>query len=316
MAIFRVKEVISMSLDEVQIIKGGWSKVPSNLKCRMDLKQMGLVPKNQHKYVALVWNSYNWIQLYDISECRPKRKPSPKQMAALRKGQAKLKEMLTCSQCGGYVHFNQNLVGDVCRWCYENNKWQAKQEAIREEYESMMNAGKAFFTELVSKDFVILDTETTGLYDAEIIELSIIDKQGKVLFDSLFKPKEPIPQEVIEIHGIDNEMVAAAPTWAEKFNEIKSILEGKTVVIYNADFDCSMIHSTNRIWEIGEHISFTPACAMEAYRMYCGSDRWCKLSEASGKYTAHRSLNDCYSVLTLLNKVWSELNLIEANQGA
>jgi DNA polymerase-3 subunit epsilon len=304
-----------MSRGEVQIIKGGWGNVPSNLKCRSDLKEIGLVPKNQNKYVALVWNSYDWIQLYDIADCRPKRKPSEKQLAALRKGQAKLKEMLTCSQCGEYVHFRQNIVGDICRWCYENNKWRAEQEAIREEYESMINAGKSFFAELFSKDFVILDTETTGLYDAEIIELSIIDKEGNVLFDSLFKPKHPIPDEVIEIHGIDNEMVAAAPTWAEKISEIKRILEGKTVVIYNAEFDCNMIHSTNRIWKMEDHISFTAACAMEGYRMYCGSERWCKLSEASGEYTAHRALNDCYSVLTLCNNAWSELNLIEANQG-
>lgn len=305
-----------MSRGEVLIIKGGWCNVPSNLKCRSDLKEMGLVPKNQNKYVALVWNSYDWIQLYDVADCRPKRKPTEKQLAALRKGQAKLKEMLTCSQCGKYVHFKQNLVGDICQWCYENNNWRAKQEAIREEYESMMNAGKVFFTELICKDFVILDTETTGLYDAEIIELSILDKKGNILFDSLFKPKHPIPNEVIEIHGINNEMVATAPTWSEKFKEIKSILEGKTVIIYNAEFDCSMIHSTNRIWTIEDHIQFTAECAMEAYRMYCGSKRWCKLSEASGEYSAHRALNDCYSVLTLLHKVWSELNLIKANQGA
>lgn len=305
----------SMSRGEVQIIKGGWGNVPSNLKCRSDLKEMGLVPINQNKYVALVWNSYDWIQLYDVSDCRPKRKPSEKQLAALRKGQAKLRAMLTCSQCGEYVHFKQNIVGDICRSCYENNKWRAEQEAIREEYESMMNAGKDFFAELFSKDFVILDTETTGLYDAEIIELSIIDKEGNVLFDSLFKPKHPIPDEVIEIHGIDNEMVAAAPTWAEKISEIKRILEGKTVIIYNTEFDCNMIHSTNRIWTIEDHIPFTAGCAMEAYRMYCGSERWCKLSEASGEYRAHRALNDCYSVLRLCTNVWFELNLIEANQG-
>ncbi|HHQ4784521.1 TPA: hypothetical protein ACSPZU_004090, partial [Aeromonas veronii] len=42
----------------------------------------------------------------------------------------------------------------------------------------------------------ILDTETTGLDDqAEIVEISIIDQLGKVVFDSLVKPQKPIPAE-------------------------------------------------------------------------------------------------------------------------
>ena len=44
-----------------------------------------------------------------------------------------------------------------------------------------------------NSDFVVLDTETTGLDSrAEIVEISIIDKHGNTLFDSLIKPKNPI----------------------------------------------------------------------------------------------------------------------------
>ncbi len=46
----------------------------------------------------------------------------------------------------------------------------------------------------IERDFVILDTETTGLDErAEIVELSIIDKHGYTLFDSLIKPKGRTP---------------------------------------------------------------------------------------------------------------------------
>ena len=38
------------------------------------------------------------------------------------------------------------------------------------------------------EDVIVLDTETTGLYDAEICEISVLDLGGKVLFDSLVKP--------------------------------------------------------------------------------------------------------------------------------
>jgi DNA polymerase III epsilon subunit-like protein len=44
-------------------------------------------------------------------------------------------------------------------------------------------------------DFVVLDTETTGLDKrAEIVELSIIDKHGNTLFDSLIKLKVAFPK--------------------------------------------------------------------------------------------------------------------------
>jgi DNA polymerase-3 subunit epsilon len=298
-------------LAEVKIIKGGWGNVPPNLKCRSELKEMGLVPKNQNKYVALVWNSYNWIQLYDLANCRPKRKPTEKQMEALRKGQEVLRKMLTCSQCGKYRYFKQNMHGDICINCHEENKWRKEQEWIQQEYENMIKEGEDAFKRWFHDDFIILDAETTGLYDAEIIELSIIDKQGNVLFDSLFKPKNPIPDDVIAIHGIDNEMVAFAPTWPEKWNEIKILLENNKILIYNAEFDMSMIFNTSKIWGIKGSLKINGGCVMEAYRKFIGSDRWVKLSQASGEYTAHRALNDCYSVLTLLNNVWSELGLIK-----
>src|SRR5690606_33823093 len=58
------------------------------------------------------------------------------------------------------------------------------------------------------KNVVILDTETTGLYDAEIVEIAVIDLGGNILMNTLVRPKNPIPAEVTAIHGINNEMVA------------------------------------------------------------------------------------------------------------
>jgi DNA polymerase III epsilon subunit-like protein len=48
----------------------------------------------------------------------------------------------------------------------------------------------------IESDFVILDTETTGL-DAwvEIVEFFIIGPHGNILFDSLIKPIGRIPMK-------------------------------------------------------------------------------------------------------------------------
>lgn len=41
------------------------------------------------------------------------------------------------------------------------------------------------------RDCVILDTETTGLHDAEIVQIAVIDHAGTVLLDTLVNPPHP-----------------------------------------------------------------------------------------------------------------------------
>ncbi len=71
--------------------------------------------------------------------------------------------------------------------------------------------------QLTQEEWVILDTETTGLYDAEIVEIAIINHCGEMLRATLIKPSISIPAEVTEIHGISDAMVADAPTFPEVY---------------------------------------------------------------------------------------------------
>lgn len=164
--------------------------------------------------------------------------------------------------------------------------------------------------EWIGGDTVILDTETTGLdADAEIVEIAIIDTAGNVLLDTLIRPTRPIPAEATEIHGITDEMVASAPTWAEIYPQYQAIVAGKAIVAYNADFDAGMVAASCRahgIDPVGKSKGFTNgdwSCAMRLYSRWSGETRdygklrWHKLTaaaEACGvqETGAHRALAD------------------------
>lgn len=162
---------------------------------------------------------------------------------------------------------------------------------------------------------LILDTETTGLgNDAEIIEISIIDCSGKVLLNTLVKPRNSIPAEATAIHGITNEMVAAAPTWRDIHWQLMALIHTKTLVIYNIDFDVRLILQTAGINGCGfGFLELNAECAMRNYAEYYGQRdekrnkfKWQNLSNAAKQQgvvidgTPHRALSDCKTTLGVI----------------
>jgi hypothetical protein len=99
--------------------------------------------------------------------------------------------------------------------------------------------------QLIAQEPVFLDTETTGLgKDSEIVEFSLIDKDGNLLFDSLVRPSRPIPMEVIRIHHINDQMVSSAPSWPAVWARMRHLLIGRKIGIYNAEFDLRMMQQS------------------------------------------------------------------------
>lgn len=135
---------------------------------------------------------------------------------------------------------------------------------------------------------VFLDTETTGFeYPAEIVEITLIDHDGTTLLDSLVRPVRPIPADVTRVHGITNEMVQDAPTWAELWPQVVTILKDRPVGIYNADFDVKLMGLSHRAHHmLWTGAPFKPFCIMKLYAQfygqvgYRGGFRWQRLEDA------------------------------------
>lgn len=181
------------------------------------------------------------------------------------------------------------------------------------------------FVEVVKRrNFVILDTETTGLrYPAEIIEIAVIDPDRKVLLNQRLRPRYAIPPEATAVHGITDADVEHALTWQLVRTALVPLLSGKDVIIYNASYDYGMLWNTDRVWEL-PHVAyddlFTPHCAMLWYAQYYGewndyrqSYRWQKLTDACMQLglpveNAHGALGDCLMTAKVIDAVIAELS--------
>ena len=167
-------------------------------------------------------------------------------------------------------------------------------------------------------DYVVLDTETTGLHRGEICEISIINQDGDVLLDTLVHTVHPIPPDAQRIHGISDDMVMSEdiPTWLEIQPTVREILRGRHVVIYNATYDRKMMHQSDEATGL-DRVDYKAEanyyCAMEAYAEhfgdwndYHGSYRWQKLTDAARRLgvevdgKAHRALTDCQMTLGVI----------------
>ena len=153
---------------------------------------------------------------------------------------------------------------------------------------------------------VYLDTETTGLETGDqVVDICILDHDGTVLVDSLVNPGRAIPLTATRIHGITDEMVADAPTWAELWPEIGAALAGRRVGVYNAEFDLKLMKQSHRKyklrWPLADADFF---CVMKLYAQfygewnsYYGAYRWHTLEQAGRQCrialpNAHRARAD------------------------
>ena len=148
---------------------------------------------------------------------------------------------------------------------------------------------------------MILDTETTGLYEAEIVEIAIINHLGEMLRNTLIKPSIAIPAEVTDIHGISDAMVADAPTFPEVY-PTDAALKDKRVSIYNSAFDIPILNYCCRLHSLPIlKLAKRSDCLMEWVAHWVGNwSYYHKDYQYVPLNGGHRALADCMAAFELI----------------
>lgn len=118
-------------------------------------------------------------------------------------------------------------------------------DVISEDPECVFYRDLTGFSLTDCKDFVAIDTETSGLTArAEVVEVSAVkfkDFRPVSAFATLCKPYGRISPDATAVHGITNDDVKNAPRCAEILDCLEAYIEGLPLVAHNAPFDLKML---------------------------------------------------------------------------
>ena len=172
----------------------------------------------------------------------------------------------------------------------------------------------------MEENYIVIDTETTGLNAAEdeLLQVSIIDNECVVLFDSYIRPTQHTEwAEAERVNHITPEMVDNSPTIEEVMPEINNILKRYDKIVgYNVRFDADFLKHNGA--EFADNTNFVDS--MKIFSLYFSADnKRCKLTEAADYFCydwseheeAHNSLGDCYATLYVYKKLTTDTLTIE-----
>ena len=167
---------------------------------------------------------------------------------------------------------------------------------------------------------IILDTETTGLSVKDghrIVEIGCIELDDliptKKTFHCYLNPERKVSEKALEVHGYTDEFLSSKKKFKEIVEEFLNFIDGKRLIIHNAEFDLSHLNNELKIIgkkKIDNEIIDTLVLARDKFPGSSISlDALCKRYRIdNSKRTQHTALIDC----DLLSKVY--INLIDQKE--
>ncbi len=167
---------------------------------------------------------------------------------------------------------------------------------------------------------IVLDTETTGISTKDghrIVEIGCIELENliptKEKFHCYLNPERKVSDKAFEVHGYSDSFLSDKKKFREVVDEFLNFIDGKRLIIHNAEFDLS--HLNNELQILGKHkikneVIDTLTLARNKFPgSQISLDALCKRYRIdNSKRTQHTALIDC----DLLAKVY--INLIDQKE--
>ena len=101
---------------------------------------------------------------------------------------------------------------------------------------------------------IILDTETTGLSAKDghrLVEIGCIELENliptKNKFHCYLNPERKVSEKALEVHGYTDEFLSSKKKFKEVVQEFLNFINGKRLIIHNAEFDLSHLNNELKI---------------------------------------------------------------------
>ncbi|MCI8587300.1 MAG: PHP domain-containing protein, partial [Clostridia bacterium] len=152
----------------------------------------------------------------------------------------------------------------------------------------------------IDTTYCVLDLETTGFSPKteKITEIGIMKyKDGEVIdeFSCFVNPEKPIPQRVVEVTNITDDMVKDAETIDKVFPKMLDFIKGTVLVAHNAKFDIGFLKHNAK--ELGYDFDFTYLDTLTLAKDVFPNMKKYKLGKIASELgikveVAHRALDD------------------------
>ncbi len=167
------------------------------------------------------------------------------------------------------------------------------------------------------ESYIVIDLETTGLscetdHIIEAAALRVVNKEVTEEFCKLIKIEEPLPESIVKLTGITDQMLA---DYGEPLDAVLEqyidFIRSDVIVSHNASFDLGFIQAESRRLDIAMQRDFKVIDTLQIARKKVRGLSNYKL-DTLGEYFnldvsgAHRALKDChltYAVLEKLNEM-------------
>jgi DNA polymerase III subunit epsilon len=280
-----------------------WEDVPPGLRPENDLRFAGLEPRGAP--VARLVVDGREVALYREADAVPR---SPRPERGVPRGSIDPSRSTDRPAGSAGTRATPGLRRDVVAL---PGPGSLRRAVVRSDADPASGAGAAvgWIRALLLDDFVVVDTETTGLgYQDEVVEIGLVGPDGAIRFSSLVRPRSGrIPPGASAVHGITMDQLVEAPSFAEVYDALLEHTRGRRVVAWNAPFDERMVRQSAVGWGRRERLQGFE-CAMRAYALARGLRHGrAKLERAAaetgllgGRGQAHRSTDDALLALQVL----------------